>query len=179
MPKDLLVLKSMTADLEAYLLAETLFWQMGGPSDFPALSLGGYWLARTRLESLPGQQPERDALNQRGDTILAKWAVAAENKAARELRSRLNLWRAYLEECRDAPRACAERYRNDVAQRVMAALLLRRFPRLADSAEAQRLPPLDAQLRARFKPGAFVWSAELMPAFPPDEFWFLYGQPQT
>ena len=101
--------------------------------------------------------------------------MAAENKAGKELRSRLNLWQAFLADCQEEPSTCADSYPHEVTQRVIAALLLRQFPRLAASSEAQRLAALDAQLRRRLKAGAFVWAAELQAGFAQPEFWFLYG----
>ncbi len=178
---ELAVLKTMAAELGDYVLAEALFWQMQAGSNFPKLSLGMMLLTRARLlaagdQLTPQQRAERDRATTQIETTLSKWAVAAENKATKELRSRLNLWQRFLEDCQADPRQCADNYPQDVTQRVIAALLLRQFPRLAGSAEAQRLTPLDAQLRARLKPGPFLWPAELQSEFPQREFWFLYGK---
>ena len=178
---ELAVLKEMAGEFEQYLLAEALFWQMQGRSDFPQLSLGMMLLTRARLRALqaqltPAQMAERERAEGQIDGVVSHWAVAAEHKAEKELRARLNLWQAFLSECRDAPQTCAENYVQDVTQRAMAMLLLRQFPRLADSPEAGRVPGMDAQLRPRFKSGAFVWLAELQSEFPQSEFWFLYGR---
>jgi hypothetical protein len=70
------------------------------------------------------------------------------------------------------------RYDVDVAQRVMAQLLLERFPALERSEHAASLRASDAALRVAFVAGAFIWEAGLEPHFPPDGFWFLHGQPR-
>jgi len=44
------------------------------------------------------------------------------------------------------------------------------------SAQLDRLQTLDARLRARFRPGAFLWEPELAEAAPVDKFWFLYAK---
>lgn len=173
--RDLAAFKEMVSALPDYLLSEAPAWHLGGSSDFPQLTLGSYLLTRARLSAAPDQRAEIDSLIQPGDARLTQWAVTAEKKAAADLRQRVNLWQAYLQDVRENPASAAERYNGDVTQRVVAALLLRQFPRLSDSADAQRLPALDAQLRLRFRPGPFVWAAELPAAFAPDEFWFLYG----
>ena len=178
---DLAVLKAMSADLEAYLFSEALFWQMQAPSSFPRLSLGALLLTRARLLAvsprlLPAEQTDLAQANRQIESVFFKWAVAAEKKAAQELRSRINLWARFLEEYEEEGPAGAESYRHEVSQRAIAVLLLSQFPRLADTAEARRLAPLDAQLRARLKTGGFVWPAEVQVGFPADEFWFLYGQ---
>lgn len=175
------VLKEMAGEFEEFLLADSLFWQMQARSDFPQLSLGMMLLTRARLHALhghlsPAERMERERTEMQIDGVLSRWPVVAEHKAEKELRARLNLWQAFLSECRDAPHTCAENYAQDVTHRAMAALLLRQFPRLSDSPEAGRLPGMDAQLRPRLKPGTFVWLAELQSEFPPGEFWFLYGR---
>lgn len=164
---DLAALAAMTEQLEDYLLSDVDFWQLGGSSDFPRLSLGAYLLTRQRLTATPNERPEIAALCQRGDATLAQWQAAAERKAAKELRTRVNLWQRYLDELQG-------RYATEVAQRVMAALLLRQFSRLTAAPEALHLAALDARLQGRTTAGSFVWVPELQPAFPADDFWFLY-----
>lgn len=178
--RELAILTEMPAELESYLLAEAVFWPLRPGSDFPQLSLGMMWLTRARLRALashltPAQRLECERVEGQLDVGLARWAVAAENKAQKELRTRINLWRAFLSELSESPHASGEHYAHEVTHRVMAGLLLRHLPRLADSAETGRLPGLDAQLRSRFKPGNFAWQAELQSEFPSGEFWFLYG----
>lgn len=174
-------LKLMAAELSDYLLSDVLFWQMQASSDYPKLSLGLMLLIRAELEARAPQLPsaqlaEVDKANREIDVALSKWPVAAEKKALQELRSRINLWKAYWDDYVDDPYAHAHHYPDEVTQRVIAALLLLRFPRLSDSSEAKRLVSLDAQLRGLLKSGAFLWPTELQAAFPKDEFWFLYGQ---
>jgi hypothetical protein len=64
-----------------------------------------------------------------------------------------------------------------VSQRVIASLLLHRFPGLADAPEAKALEQLDRLARGRLTGDRFVWAAALQPGFPEAEFWYLYGQP--
>jgi hypothetical protein len=173
-------LKLMAAELPDYLLSDVLFWQMQAPSDYPKLSLGLMLLIRAELEARgqqlsPAQLAEVEKATGEIDVALAKWPVAAEKKALQELRSRINLWKAFWDDYLEDPYAHAHHYPDEITQRVIAALLLRRFPRLADSTEAKRLAPLDTQLRALLKSRAFIWPPELQAAFPQDEFWFLYG----
>ncbi len=164
---DLAALTAMTEQLEDYLLSDVEFWQLGGSSHFPKLSLGAYLLTRQRLMAAPNQRAAITALCQRGDAVLAQWQAAAERKAAKELHTRLTLW----QNCLDDEQG---RYATEVAQRVMAALLLRQFPRLGATPDALRLGALDARLQSRAPRTAFVWPPELKPAFPEDDFWFLY-----
>ena len=177
---DLAVLKAMAEALPTALLAEGVFWPLGGPSDFPQLSVGMLLLTQARLQAAevaltPAQRTERDAAERAGEITLARWPVAAENKAAHELRVRLNSWAAFLQDCREA--SAADVWPSAVTHRAIAALLLQRFPHLAESAEALRLPALDAALRTYLRPGPFVWAVVYQTGFPPEAFWFLYAKP--
>lgn len=178
---DLAFLIAARADLPDYLLSDTLFWQLSAPSDFPKLSLGYVLLTRARLAATssqltPAQQTELAQTTQALDALFAQKPVAAEKKATQELRSRLNLWSQFLDDCVEDQQSCVESYPHEVTQRVIATLLLTQFPRVGDAPEAVRLTPLDARLRGRLTPGAFLWPGELQRAFPEKEFWFLYGR---
>lgn len=168
--RDFAALQQMAAELKDYLLSDVAFWPLGGSSHFPRLSLGRYLLTRARLAADAGHAAEVANLERQGDQVLAQWPAAAERKAEQEFHTRLHLWETYLAERQG-------RYATEVAQRAMLALLLRRFPALAGTAAGQRLAALDTALKARLRPGAFVWEAGLEAAFPAEEFWFLYGAP--
>ena len=179
---DLAVLKQMVEELPEYLLAEPVFWQMQAPSNYPKLSLGQLLLKRARLQGAgeqldASQRAERDRIERDIETTLGRWPVAAEKKAEQELRSRVNLWQRYWDDCREDPRSCADQYANEVTQRTIAELLLREFPRIADSVEARPRRAMDALVRARLQGDRFVWQPDLQDSFPEAQFWFLYGQP--
>lgn len=167
---DFAALQQMTAELKDYLLSDVAFWPLGGSSDFPRLSLGAYLLTRARLAADADHATRLADLERQGDRVLAQWPAVAERKAGQELATRLRLWETYLAERQG-------RYATEVAQRAMLALLLRRFPALAETAAGQRLAALDTALKARLRSGAFVWEAGLETAFPEEAFWFLYGAP--
>jgi hypothetical protein len=163
--KDIVTLRQMTAELEEYLLSEVEFWPLSGSSDLPRLSLGTYALTRQRLTAAPGSA-ELAGLIKQGEATLTRWRSNAEQKATRELHTRLRLWQNFLDEEHG-------RYATEVAQRVMMGLLITRYPRLHASADGERLATLDTRLRNRFPAGPFVWDTELQPAFPASEFWYL------
>jgi hypothetical protein len=126
----------------------------------------------------PAQRAAFEDDLRRLDSTLQSWAVAAEAKADQELRMRLNLWQSFWADCDEEPRNCADHYPHEVSQRAIAELLLRELPRLRASDNARALPALDRAARARLTGDAFVWDPALQPAFPHDDFWFLYGRPR-
>ncbi len=171
MDKDLRTLKAMTESLEPYLLAEATFWPLGG-ANMPQLSLGQYLLTERKLSGVAEAAPVRA----NAEATLDRWRSAAERKAGVELKTRAGVWRDRVRDLREG--AGLSRYDVDVTQRVMAQLLLERFTALERSEHAAGLRSSDSALRGAFVSGAFIWEAGLEPHFPPDGFWFLYGQPQ-
>jgi hypothetical protein len=174
-------------EIEDYILSSEVFWPLSkrphtGPP-LPRLTLGGLFLTLDELNAQekdmsPSQVADYYKLKLQMEKVHKKWAVGLERKAAQELRSRLNLWRAYLmdlEEKTDTP----ENYGHEVRYRVM-------FEYLADLATRQpeiepqvmEMRSLDVRLRKIFVPGAFVWDPQLEDIYPRDTFWYLYGLPR-
>jgi len=168
--------------LERYLLSRQIYWKMiasapTGDPPYPSLTLGGLLLAlaRTRARQLnPKQTQQFTQLVGEIDIVRSKWRTAWENKAQDEYRSRLNLWRDFLEEFRQEPEDNADRYHYEVGRRVMLHLLdgeTRGIP----PAEHQMLAGLDSILSGLLVPGEFIWGKELAAGFSRDEFPYLYG----
>jgi len=169
--------------LEAYLLANELYWPIGvnppkGQPPYPQLTPGGLLLARQRLRASAetlAQQADLARIEQRLETLQAQWRTAWGKKAYQDLHTRLKLWRDFLEEYREKPSAHFDRYSYEVTRRAQLHLLT---PEAFDlpPAEAQTLAGLDNLLRAVFIPGSFIWEERLAGSFPPAIFWYLYGR---
>ncbi|HEY43064.1 MAG TPA: hypothetical protein G4O11_03680 [Anaerolineae bacterium] len=177
----------MLEEIEDYLLSSEVFWPLSkrmpvGPP-LPRLTLGGLILTLDELNAQekdlsPSQASELYKLRLQMEKVRTKWTVGLERKATQEVRSRLNLWRAYLvdiEERVETP----ENYIYEVRYRVM-------FERLASLAiqqpeikpQVEEMRSLDLRLRKIFVPGAFVWDPRLEDIYPRDTFWYLYGLPR-
>ncbi len=94
-----------------------------------------------------------------------------------ELKQRLNLWRAYIQDLQETP-AAATSYTTDVRHRV---LLTRLRPFISDEKALDdlraRLDPLDGRLRGFFRRGTFIWHRRFRHLYHEREYWFLYGKP--
>ena len=144
------------------------------------LSLGGLLLAADALDSssgglAPASREEWARARQQWQDESMRHAAAIEKKASAEFSSRLNLWRAYLQELKEKPRQ-AEAYAIEVRHRVILDRLL---PILEGGAATRvsRLAQADDLLRAMFRPGTFIWASELKRVYPEGSFWYLYGRP--
>lgn len=167
--------------LERYLLSEEIYWQLNGRSksgpQFPSLTLGGILLAM-KLSHALAETSEQSAkalqITAHIDHARTKWMVAWENKAAREFSARLTLWRDFLEEFRQDPEGNVDRYAYEVGRRVMLSLLQDETKKIPP-AEQELLGALDHILNSYLVPSEFVWDRKLKPAFPEDEYPYLYG----
>jgi hypothetical protein len=162
--RDLAFVRASLADLESFLRSDEIFWPLGG--DLPRLTIGGLLLAERRLGAGPlfgAEQAEWSRLEAGLAASRAAWPAAWEGKSAKESVSRLRLWKNFLDDYADSPADHRSEFRHAVEWRAMLALL------------GADLTVLDEMLWDVFVPGGFLWEPGLMPAFPEDEFWFLYG----
>jgi len=172
--QDFALLEEGIPQLSDYLLSNELYWPL--KADLPRLTIGGLLLALARAQARtvsPAGQAEASRFTSQVDAVRSKWTVAWEAKATRELGSRLNLWKNYLGDIRNASSQYRQDYPNEVRNRVILELLLAELPK--QPPEAVALAELDIYLRKQLVAGDFIWDLELQAAFPQDKFWFLYG----
>lgn len=179
---------AMLEEMEDYLLSAEIFWPLErraarGAQPFPRLTLGALQLALDQLEAVhsemtPVQSASYRRLMMQVDLLRAKHAVALESKAAGEAGSRLNLWRAFINDLEEAP-ARAGSYAYEVRHRVMLARLAELAPQSAElQVAADSAQALDRRLRRLFVPGELIWDARLQHTYAPEEYWYLYGHPR-
>jgi hypothetical protein len=175
--EDRLYLEAGVEQMRDYLLSTELFWPLTARgAKLPRLTISCLLLTRARVSvSLSSLEDQAflQRMEQRLEAIRSKWTVAWINKCRREVRMRFDLWRNFLADYQESPGEYADFYHQEVRWRVMIELLLPELPDPPDTNGA--LDRLDETLRTSFISGDFVWDAYLEPAFPPEEFWFLYG----
>lgn len=179
---ELQYLKAGAVELEAYLLSAELYWPIGirvsrRQKAYPRLTLGILSIARVKASVLAASPAQKDAFEDVADQITAaqnQWRSAWGRKASSEYRSRINLWRNFLDDYRQHPASHFDRYGYEVERRALLQLL-------ADDADEVRgredllLDSLDQYLKAIIVPGGFIWDTDLEPGFPQDPYWYLYG----
>lgn len=173
--QDLAFLSAGVEQLEDYLLSDVIYWPLH-EADLPHLTLGGLLLAERRATVRARDGAERarlEALRMQMEAVRLRWRAAWERKCSQEVRARLALWQSFLQDYREAPAVQAENYPQQVQWRVLLQLLTETLENAPK--EAGVVLELDRFLRAVFLPGKFIWEEDLSPAFPPEPFWFLYG----
>jgi len=176
----------LTASLEelpSFLLAPAPFRRLDPPpfANAEDLSLGALLLTVDALTvSANGLTPERGAAweraRRRWESERASHAAAIAVKAGEELRQRVNLWHAYIQDISEKGSETARHYSSEVRHRVIIARLAEVTGRPLEVSLDRRLAEADHALRSRFEAGAFVWEAPLSRLYPQADFWFLYGR---
>jgi hypothetical protein len=167
--RDSRFIEAALPELETYLLAEALYWPLGG--SLPRLTPGSLLLALRRAEAFDPFAARK--WQAQTDSIRAKRRTAWEQKSLREIQNRLRLWSASTAEWQSAESGRRADYPGEVRGRVILQILL---DEVNAPAEQAALDGLDAFLRANLKPAPFLWEAELEKTFTPSKFWFLYGK---
>lgn len=183
---DLTFAKVVAEQMDDYLHAEVLFFPVGAINgmQMPQLTIGAWLETEWRLNALRATDPAHvDPALQAAQTAVRKIRNRVpdlyQNKARREFKSLLDVWEMFLNDRSDATsqpesyNAPGSGYVDRVHTRFKLELLKDDVSQLND--QLARLRGLDSRLRARFKPGSFIWDPALAPAAPQDKYWFLYA----
>jgi len=153
--KDRQYLAAGVPQLQNYLLSGQLYYPLS--MRLPQLTLGGILLSLKRMGTRAA------VFEAQVEEVRSKWRSAWEAKSSREVRARSELWMNYLSEYRDAPKAGARLYPQNVRYRAMITLL----GKIEDDS--------DAFTKSVFQDGDFIWEAECAPNFERETFWYLFG----
>ena len=185
--RDVAICNAMAADLNTYLLKDTLYWYLSdsGPRrhPYPQLTLGGLLMRLHHLAVLQGQLPPHIHavyMQARDDAEVAfqSWRVHLERKLLAEISARLRSWSNFLADCSESPRECGDEYPTQAEVRTMIALLSERATGVTGVNQLRaQVRGLDRRLQDLTTPGPFVWDPIVEAAYPPDPFWWLYLSP--
>lgn len=187
--RDAALCATMADELEDYLRSNVLFWEPNrrapGGADLPKLTIGGLLLALRRLQTLRDRlaSTQLEALDQAERALAfqkSEWRFRYQSKLTRDLRSRLDSWAWYLEDCCRGGESIIAHYPRQVETRVKIELLLAEADEVGLDVQGarQRQTDLDRRLRADFALGDFCWLDELAPGFPAERFWYVWGRPE-
>lgn len=181
--RDLTILAAMAEGMDGYLRSETLFGKMAG-GGMPMLTIGGYLLRQHRLYALrhwlaPEEQMRLEEAMRTFNLALVEKVVRFEEKGHQELAARIRQMEEYLRDLENK-QAAGINYATAVEPRAMITALIDKLempPYRLNSRVKQQVDLLDKNLRRRWRSGDFVWTAGWQPAYPPEVYWWLYGQP--
>jgi hypothetical protein len=182
---DWIFLQVAVPGLQDYILSKDLFRPLLLPSrapreaQIPQLTIGSLLLGQARLSALnldPARQSELCGYRQAITRVRDEWRSNWSRKARQEHPSRLRQWSQYLHDLRGDPRAYVSSFPNKIRQRAILRILQPELLEGLPQNEADQVSLLDGVLHGLAQPGPFVWETEVEPAFPRDDFWFLFLQ---
>jgi hypothetical protein len=184
---DLALAQAMVKEFEDYLFSDRLFYQLivhtpAGDRQ-PKLTPGVLietlaQLRRARGELSVEQRQLLDQVEADFAAVRRRMAGRCRDKVLAELKSLLDSWTWFMQDCEDQRRRCETEYDHEVWIRARITTLMSELSDGPDLSELrQRLALLDSKLTRVFRVGQFVWDPKLELHYPKREFWFLYGRP--
>jgi hypothetical protein len=178
--RDLRVLEAMASSLTPYLYESEMYGYLSG--DLPKLTLGGLLLRLYRLSRLDeiltaDQQKMVQEARTNFETQTSHWAVHYENKLRHELRSRIDAFNHYLNECFEDSQGCTANYPSQAEKRTMIEHLraeAETHNALTNELRA-RIGEIDRKLRDQLQESEFIFDERLTGVYPREHFWWLYG----
>lgn len=158
----------------------------GGGRQTVTLSLGVVRDLVTALERdaerlVPAERADFEAARERLRAVRSARREAYGAMLRHELRSQLDSWRWFVDDCARDEDAAADRYPREVATRLRIEGLLEEAATVdADAADAQaRATSLDDALRRHFASGAYCGPSGQAAHYGPERYWWLYGRPTS
>lgn len=183
---NLYILDEVLVDFETFILSKNLFWHLMGRSPsgnrLPKISLGGIQLL---LDQLTVQQTamDQEQSSQYQDLLhlwqrnTKTWLAASAQKASREIKMRLSLWKAYLIDLEDNPDEISS-LSQEVHHRVILSRLSNFLPHSSLPEEIKsQLNVLEMRHPILNIAGSFIWDHQLEKVYSRAEFPILYAKP--
>jgi hypothetical protein len=184
---NLSLLDRMLEEFEAYILSSVIYWPLSPKgkelSRPPRLTIGGLYLTLDKLASQESEMRRNevshyDKLRRILERLSTKWQVGIEQKALQELNSRLNLWKAFMQDLEEDPNRI-EAYPHEVRIRVMISHLIDLCEPNQDIKEIKIiLKNLDQRIEYFVQADDFLWDDRLREVYPQEKFPYLYRTPR-
>ncbi len=183
------IAEAMVEEFEDYLLEDSLYRQLriatSAGDRMPNMSAGSLLETLQDLQfaaesgRLTSTQADHvDELVDRFERLKTRHTVRYHEKLAWELKSQIDSWRWFLQDCQDKLSWCRDEYPFEVRLRNRIALLIDELGDAAPADQLARLQALDQDLREVFATDGFLLDDYLRDRYPENRYWWLYGQIQ-
>lgn len=186
--QDLAVAKALAAHLIPYVYEKELYGTvsgMFGSGSMPRLTIGALLQRLSQLHAMEDQltDSQKEQLSQidaQNEAAYKEWTIHYTDKLVQEGNSRLKMIEKFFEDCDQDPRTCAANYATEANRRTIVHEILKALQahNASNSDLTNNVRRVDSKLR-RYAPPSdqFVLSSALQPAYPRDEYWWLYALP--
>lgn len=187
--RDLREAEAMANGLIPYVHEDRLYGSVGsgglfGGGTMPSLTIGALLMRLRRLHALEAtlndaQRAKLAQIDAKHDEARREWTLHYTEKLEQEAKSRLKAMNAFFEECEDSLRICRNNYQPETLRRTIVHDIDEVLTELGEHSEDldRALRTVDNKLRRYTEASDFVWAKELEPAYPRDEYWWLYAMP--
>lgn len=183
------IAREMVEEFENYLLGDSLYRQLkvetSAGDRMPKMSAGSLLETLHDLEyareagQLTAEQADQLAeLTDEFERLIKRHATAYREKLAWELKSQIDSWRWFMQDCLEDPSGCQDEYPFEVWIRNRIALLMEALGEGVPADQRSRIEQLDHDLQEVFASGSFVLDDHLQDRYPRDRYWWLYGHPE-
>lgn len=184
--EDLTIVEAMTGELKDYLLRDDVYHMLvvetSSGEERYQLSLGDLLSRLHRLEVQadqlsPEQRRRLEEIKQTIQDTLRAMESRALALAEREIKTRLNSLRWFLDECRDNRRYCRSEYPFEIRNRQRIQELLAWFGEKISPELRRQVAEIDQEIRSLVKPADFIWDDRVQDVYPRESYWYLYALP--
>ena len=184
---DLKEAEAMAQGLSEYVRGNDLYGTTGNGmfARMPSLTVGSLLMRLRRLnllrDQLENSQKQRlDAAIETFEATRSEWTHHYQEKMAKEVESRLGSMIQFFADCADNIANCQAGYRTEILKRTIVEEVLKEMQNMNMNGDdlMNKVNAADNRLHKYFQPDGFQWSDTLKPAYPEDEFWWLYQSPQ-
>ena len=185
--RDLEEAKALADHLIPYVYEDQLYGSiagMFGSSSMPTLTIGALLQRLHRLHALEDhltadQKAELSAIDAQNESARKEWTIHYNEKLTQEGISRLKMIERYFSDCDEDPRTCANNYIPEANRRTIVEVIANTLKsnNTPHSDLTNAMHKVDTRLHRYAQPSEFFWAAELQPAYPKDEYWWLYAKP--
>ena len=182
---DLAVATVMVGELEDYIVGDELFRtivvRLPGRGDVMMKMTGGDLLTRLhrliaeRARLSAQQQEEFAALEVEARRIISSLKTRFHQRLQREVKSRLDSLRWYLDEASEDRVRARVNYPFEVRNRQRIEEILKELGGDVPQSLAAELAGVDSRLGALRMGPNFVWDSSLQSIFPANPYWYLYA----
>ena len=166
-------LDSAANELAEYLKSSVYDWPLSNTSI--RLTPGRILFSLRRVsKSTPIAGNSINVLDGRFAEIIRQYPHAWVQKIELEYPRRLRVWENFIGDYTEE--GLDKSYLAQIVNRVILTLLETESPITAARYE-NRVNLVDEKYQRLVRTGVFIWDAQLEPAFPKNEFWFLYDHP--
>jgi hypothetical protein len=183
---DLAITAEMVNELEEYIIKEDLYRTLfvhTAHGDQSLQMTGGDLLTRLhRLQARHGeltatQQTQLDTLQANATAIIRSLRTRFHERLMREMKSRLDTLKWFLEESGDDRQRFRTNYPFEMRNRQRIDEIVKELGSDTPSDLSERLRNIDQRIRLLTMPSPFIWDEKLKHVYPQSPYWYLYLRP--